>query len=120
LFPELRGDILRAVSPVKKLIQKGAQATSRLMGTQPPTVATAEQFLHKHKIPEHLIHQVIHDLGIMPHVTQKAADLHMDKTELKQIWDRRLAAAGVSNRVERMDIMTPFVNADITVWMPTF
>jgi hypothetical protein len=90
------------------------------MGTQPPSVATAEQFLRKNHIPEDLITKVVHELGIMPHVRQKAVDLDMDKTELKQIWDRRLAAAGVKDRVTRMDIMTPFVNADITVFMPTF
>lgn len=90
------------------------------MGTQPPSVNTVEQFLRQHQIPQDLIHKVVSELGIMPHVRHTAEELDMGKTELKQIWDRRLAAAGVKDRVTRMEIMTPFVKADIPVWMPTF
>jgi len=120
VFPELRADLHRAIQPIKKLVQKGVQATGKVMGTRAPSAAEAERFLMQKQIPEPLIHQVIHDLGILPHMRHTSTDLDMDTTELKQIWDRRLKSAGVQDRVRRMNIMMPFVQAQIPVWMPSF
>ena len=126
VWPLLRADVAhaaaaakRVAAPVAGMIKKGVGAVSRAVGQSPPTPNQVTEFLRSKHIPN--VDQVaskLIELGVLPHTRKSASDLDYDSVSNRQRWDRLLTKAGVTNRMDRYNIMNDLVKADITAWMP--
>jgi hypothetical protein len=113
------GAVGRAISPLGSMITKGVGAVKRAVGQSPPTPQDVYAFLRDKQIPnaDNIAKQLI-ALKVLPHTRFSADYLKYDPVTNRNRWDRELRLAGVSNRLDRYNILNDLVKADIAVWMP--
>jgi hypothetical protein len=107
------------MKPLGSMIKKGVGAVKQAIGQTPPTPDQVHDFLNKKQIPNaHQIAQTLIKLNVLPHTKMSASTLKYTDITNRNRWDHLLRVAGVSNRLERFNILNDLAKADIAPWMP--
>ncbi len=122
MFPELRKDLApvgRAAQAVGGMVKKGLGAVKQAIGQTPPTPDQVYAFLdHKHIPDAYQVADKLIDLNVLPHTKMSATTLGYSEIANRNRWDHLLRVAGVTNRMDRFNILNNLVKADIAPWMP--